>query len=278
MPPDVPVNSTSTDAVPAWRAVAGAVGASARARFVERIQIGGWGGYLLIMLLSPVFELTIISLIYRDRPDLLSYAVVGIAAQMFIFSGIYYLGEILDRERISGTLPALFLAPCPRLAWLTGFALVGLVEILLAATVALLFGRLGLGVAFDPDLPALLLTLLLFLAALWGLGFAFSAVGLVLKKANAFSNLVSPVIILLAGIYYPVALLPDFLRYPAMALPYGYATQALASAMLDHAGVADLLPLLLPLAGFAVALPVAGAVAFRWLDRLVRQRGELDLY
>jgi ABC-2 type transport system permease protein len=230
------------------------------------------------MLLSPVFELTTMSLIYRDRPDLLSYSVVGVAAAMFIFSGIYYLGEILDRERISGTLPALFLAPCPRLAWLTGFALVGLVETLLGATVALLFGRLALGVAFDPDLPALLLTLLLFLAALWGLGFAFSALGLVLKKANAFSNLISPVIILLAGVYYPVALLPDWLRYPALALPYGYATQALASAMLDGAGVADLLPQLLPLAGFAVALPLAGALAFRWLDRLVRRRGELDLY
>ena len=55
-------------------------------------------------------------------------------------------------------------------------------------------------------------------------------------------------------------------------------TQALASAMLDRAGVADLLPLLLPLAAFAVALPLAGALAFRWLDRLVRRRGELDLY
>ncbi len=208
----------------------------------------------------------------------MAYAVVALAANAFVFNTIYFIGEILDRERIKGTLIGLFLAPCPRLSWLTGFALVGVVETALSASVALAFGRVALGVRFDPNWPALALALTLFLSALWGLGLVFSAIGLYIKKANPLSNLISPFMILLGGVYYPVALLPDPLRWLARGLPLGYGMQALADAALYDRGVRDLAPQLLPLAAFAVALPVAGVLAFGWLERLVRVRGELDLY
>ena len=257
-----------------------AVAASARAKTIERFYTAGLGGYLLLWMVRPFFELGIVALIYGAgaRTDLISYAVVAISAQSLVFSAVYFVGEILDRERAGGTLVALFLAPCARVGWLTGFALVGLVEAALMATTTLLFGRFALGVRFDPDVPALLLTLALFVVALWGCGFIFSAIGLLLKKANAFSNVVFPFVILLGGVYYPVALLPDWLRYPARALPLGYGMQALADAALGHAGVRELAPQLLPLAGFALVLPVVGVLTFRWLERLVRERGELDLY
>jgi ABC-2 type transport system permease protein len=246
---------------------------------LERLGQGGILGYLGLWILRPVFEISIAALIYGDaRPDLRRYVVVALAANGFVFNAIYFIGEILDRERVKGTLVGLFLAPCPRLSWLSGFALTGLVETTLAAAVGLAFGRFVLGVRFDPHWPALLLTGLLFLAALWGLGLVFSALGLYLKRANPLSNLVSPFLVLLGGAYYPVALLPDPLRWAARALPLGYGTQALAAATLDGANIRDLAAQLLPLAGFALALPIAGVGAFAWLERLVRVRGELDLY
>jgi len=39
-----------------------------------------------------------------------------------------------------------------------------------------------------------------------------------------------------------------------------------------------LLPQLVPLTGFAIVLPIVGIITFRWLERVVRARGELDLY
>lgn len=281
MRPSAPANSISTSAGPfvpvalALRALA----ASWRAMFAERLGHGGLLGYFAIWIARPIFEIGIAALIYGSaRPDLLRYAVVALSANTFVFSAIYFVGEILDRERIKGTLIGLFLAPCPRFAWLSGFALVGVVETTLAATVGLTFGRFALGVRFDPNVPALALTMALFLTALWGLGIVFSAVGLYIKKANPLSNLISPFLILLGGIYFPVALLPDPLRLAARALPIGYGMQALADAALYNATIRDLAPELLPLAGFAVALPLAGVLTFNWLERLVRVRGELDLY
>ncbi|HEX5506561.1 MAG TPA: ABC transporter permease [Thermomicrobiales bacterium] len=254
------------------------IAASWRAMLAERLRLGGLLGYLAVWIIQPVFQIAISSLIYRGHPDLLRYVVVALSANSFVFSAIYFVGEILDRERVKGTLVGLFLAPCPRFAWLSGFALVGLVETTLSASAGLVFGYVALGVRFDPDWPALALTFALFMAALWGMGLVFSGIGLYLKKANQFSNLVSPVIMLLGGAYYPVAFLPDWLRYPARALPFGYGLQALADAALYHAGIRDLAGQLLPLAAFALALPVAGVVTFAWVERLVRERGELDLY
>jgi ABC-2 type transport system permease protein len=279
MSPNAAANSSFSDRRGRLAAESGVVVASWRAKTVERLRTAGLGGYLLLWMLHPIFNLSIAALIYGDaRPELTRYAVVAIAAQSLVFTAIFYVGEILDNERVNGTLVALFLAPCARVGWLTGFALVGLFETLLMATATLVFGRLVLGVRFDPNVPALLLTLALLVAALAGLGFVFSAVGLALRRANSLSNVVYPLALLLGGVFYPVALLPDWLRYPARALPLGYGLQALADAALDHAGVADLAPQLLPLAGFALVLPVAGVLVFRWLERLVRVRGELDLY
>ncbi|MGH2533493.1 MAG: ABC transporter permease [Thermomicrobiales bacterium] len=278
MQPSVPAPSISIRSERRLKHEIRAVAASWRAKSLERLQWVGFGGYFLIWLALPVLQLAMTGLIYGDRPDLQRYAVVAIAASSLLLSAVFFAGEILDRERRGGTLPALFLAPCSRLSWLGGFQLAGLVEAIVISTVSLLLGRYGYGVTFDPHYPALAVTLVLFLAALWGMSMIFGAIGLLLKKANEFSNVVFPIALLLGGIYYPVAALPDWLRIPARALPLGYGFQALADAALDHAGFRDIAPQLLPLAAFALILPLAGMFTFRWLERLVRIRGELDLY
>lgn len=279
MSPSVPVPSTCTEHT-AGRdpGLLRAVGASVRAKLVERLAFSGLGGYLLIWFIRPMFEIAIAGLIYPSRPELLGYAVVGISANMLLFNAIYYSGEILDGERVAGTLPGLFLAPTSRFAWLTGFQLVGLIETVPIVAASLLFGHLAYDVPFDPNVYTILITLGLFLPALWGLSMILGAIGLLIKKANQLSNLVYPFFLLLGGVMYPVALLPDWLRLPAQALPMGYAFDALARGLLEGAGPAQVLSRLIPLAGFAIILPPIGILAMRWIERLVRHRGELDLY
>jgi ABC-2 type transport system permease protein len=245
----------------------------------RRVARAGTLAYVATWVALPVFQLAVTGLIYRGvRPDLLGYSVVGAAASSFIFNTLYYVGQMLDEERLNGTLVGLFLAPCPRFSWLLGFALGGLVETILAAAATVVFGMAAFGVRFDPNYPALLVSFILYLASLWGMGFVFSAIGLIIKRSNDLANLISPFTTLLGGVYYPVALLPLWLQVPARCLPMGYGVQAMASAALHHAGFAELAPQLFPLAGFAAVLPVIGVQVFSWLERGVRQRGELDLY
>lgn len=279
--PSVPARSISTNRArlaSVARALQ-AVLATWRAMSMDRLRTSGIAGYVAIWLLRPVFELIAVALIYGTaHPILLRYVVVALAANAFVFNAIFYVSETLDRERINGTLVSLFLAPCPRFSWLSGFTLVGGVETALIAVITLVFGHIAFGVTYHPNLPAVVVALALFLAALWGLGYIFAAIGLLIKKGNQLSNLVYPFAILLGGVYYPVTALPGWLRYPAHVLPLGYGMQALANATLYHKGIANLAPQLLPLAAFALVLPCAGSVAFHLLERIVRVRGELDLY
>ncbi len=272
----VPASSISTNSL---RVATQAITASARAAALERFKSTGVAGYVAIWVAMPLFQLAMTGLVYQGaRAQLLRYAVVGIAASTFIFNTQYYIGQILDEERANGTLVGLFLAPCPRLCWLIGFAAVGMTETVLAAGATLLFGHLVFGVGFAPNYPALALSFWLFLASLWGMGFIFSAIGLVIKKSNDLSNLLSPFLTLLGGVYFPIALLPLALRVPAHLLPLGYGIDAMAGAALQHQGIAELAPQIIPLAVFAAVLPVIGVMAFAWVERGVRVRGELDLY
>jgi ABC-2 type transport system permease protein len=254
-------------AVASWRAMAG-----------ERIYLMGVGGGVLTFLALPLFQVGVLYLLYGAGSDLLSYIVVAQAANAYVISSLFFVGEILDRERLKGTLVALFLAPCTRFSWLTGFILAGLIETTLMASVILLFGHFALGVQFDPNWLSIGVTLPLFLLSLWGCGVIFSGIGLLIRKANPLSNLLYSFVILLGGAYYPVSSLPEPLHTIARCLPLGYGMQALADASLEHATLNDLAPNLLPLLGFAIVLPAAGACAFMYLERMVRVRGELDLY
>src|SRR5215212_5445195 len=116
----------------------GALVASWRAMAAERFGQGGLLGYFAAWVAYPLFQVAVVALIYgTGRRDLLNYAIVAPAANTCIFSTIYFVGEILDRERVKGTLIGLFLAPCPRLSWLMGFALVGVIEMGMSAAVTL---------------------------------------------------------------------------------------------------------------------------------------------
>lgn len=257
----------------------GAAAGAWLAKMRERLDDYARGGYAAVWVIRPIFDLAIAALIYAGGGrDLIPYLVVAMSANSLVWVTLFWVGEILDRERINGTLVTLFLTPCSRLSWLAGFAAAGVVETAAAALAVGLAGRILFGVRLDPNLAALGVSLVLFVLALTGLGLILSAVGLLIKKANQLANLVLPVLTLLGGVYYPVSRLPLGLRIPARALPLGYGMEAISGAALHHASLAALAPSLLPLAGFAVALPLVGAATFGALERLVRRRGEVDLY
>ncbi|HVB63746.1 MAG TPA: ABC transporter permease [Nitrolancea sp.] len=245
----------------------------------ERIEEFGRQGMLAIWAIRPIFDLAIAALIYAGgAKDLVPYIVVSMTANSLVWNSIFWVGEILDRERRKGTLLSLFLAPCSRLSWLIGFAGSGIFETAAAAFTVAIAGMLLFGVRFHPNYLTLLVTLPLFVASLIGIGLILSGFGLITKHSNELSNVVFPIFTILGGAYYPVNRLPEIPRVLAHLLPLGYGFQALSAAALNGASIYDVRASLIPLLGFAIALPLAGTLIFRLLERSVRRSGELELY
>jgi ABC-2 type transport system permease protein len=246
--------------------------------FRERFYLYG-RTYALDWMVRPVFDLSIVALIYfRAGSDRVAYVVVALAASQILFSSVYFVGEILDRERVKGTLPSLFLTPCRRTSWMAGYAFAGILETLGRATATLLAGFILFDVRLDPNLVTLAVLLPVFVLSLSGIALTLSGIGLLIKRSNALSNLVTPIFMLLGGIYFPLDTLPDTLRYIARALPIGYGIEAITAAAIAHASLADVQSSMVPLLGFAICSPLIGLLAFNYLETLVRRRGEVDIY
>ena len=243
----------------------------------QRIRTTGLFFYLLVWVTPSLFSTLTVVFIYRAAPELREYAVVGGAGLALLFAMQFNAGQILDEERYRGTLGNLFISPGPRYVWLAGFQLYAVAESLVAAAVVVSISATAFGVAVSVDVVSLAVTLLLLFLCMWGFSMVVGAIGLALRDANQLSNLLFPVTMLLSGTMYPIALLPGWVELPARALPFGYAMQALADAVLGHATLTQVADQLVPLAGFAVALPVLGVAAFHAVERQVRRRGALEL-
>ena len=77
-----------------------AIIASWRAATGEWLYHLGRGGLAQLMII-PITQISIFSIIYDSSSDLFSYLVVAQAASAFIMTMIFYNGEILDRERLA---------------------------------------------------------------------------------------------------------------------------------------------------------------------------------
>ncbi|MFI6130818.1 ABC transporter permease [Micromonospora sp. NPDC051141] len=245
----------------------------------ERVRLGNGSSYFVVLMLMPLSELVLAYLIYgANRPDLASYAAVGLTAAVLAYNSVFFLGVVIERERIAGTLTFLLQTPVPRLVWITGYLLAGFAEAALIGAVAITFNITVLDIRLDPGYPALAMTVLLYLLAAWGFGAALSALAVLVKKTASLANLIFPVITLLGGFYYPLTALPAVLRVPAHLLPFGAATEAMSLAALRAPSVAEMLPELVPLATHAVAWCAAGLLSLRWVEHLIRNKGDVDLY
>ena len=102
------------------------------------------------------------------------------------------------------------------------------------------------------------------------------AIGVAIRNGNQLSNLLFSSILLVAGTMYPVDRMPDWLRIPARCLPFSYGMESLIASVTESASIPDMRSSLLPLAGFALILPMLGIAAFRRLEHVSKRNGTLE--
>ena len=142
---------------------------------------------------------------------------------------------------------------------------------------------LGLGAAGGAPLgagnwagAALLFVLAILVFA--SLGILAASFVMVFKRGNPGAWLLSWLSWLLAGILYPVRVLPDWLRVVSAVLPITYAVDGIRSALLGAAPWAVLWPSLMALSVFALVLVPLSLAAFSAATRWARSAGTLAQY
>jgi ABC-2 type transport system permease protein len=143
---------------------------------------------------------------------------------------------------------------------------IGLVPVSLLAIVFFGFNLYGLGLALAAFFANLMLTS-------WAVGIFVS--GLVLRNGLGAENMAWTIMFIflpLTCVYYPVAILPQWLQVVAWALPPTYVFEGMRALLIEHTFRADLMLWSL---GLNIVLFGAGVLAFLELLKSARRNGSL---
>jgi ABC-2 type transport system permease protein len=203
------------------------------------------------------------------------YVLVGIAFSGYFGVGLNSFASALRTAQTTGTLEALMMTPTRLSTIIVGSASYSYLFTTLRVGIYLLLG-LALGVRFEgANWLAAGLGLLLAIIAFASIGIVAAAFIMVLKRGDPITWLVANLAALLGGVYYPVTILPHWLRPVAQLLPITYALDVMRGALLNNAGWSQLVPNLLVLGGFCVVLFPLSLLIFRFAVHKARVDGSL---
>lgn len=213
---------------------------------------------------------------YAGTSDYMSFILVGNALANFIMAVFWGMGFAIKNDMDSGVLESNWMAPVPRPLLLAGRTITSLIITTITSLLMLIIAGLLFGFHPTGNVWAAFLTVLPMLLGLYGFGFAFAALVMLMKEANTMVDIGSFVVQTFSGTSFPVQALPRWMLPIALAIPLTYGFDAIRGWLLR---TQTLLPLPLEivlLVVFMVVMILIGLAAFRGLERRARQLGNLS--
>jgi ABC-2 type transport system permease protein len=209
--------------------------------------------------------------------DLVLYLGIGTVVWAYLRAVFANVGEMVAWERWEGTIEYTMMAPITRLAHMLGVSLFSIIYGL--ARSALLLGVLSL--FFSVDLSNANLggaALILLVGSVSFLGFGIMAAVLPLlfpERGEEMTFVISSILLLVSGVYYPISVLPDWMEPIATISPATYVLAGMRAALLEGTPTLALGPAILPILVLgALSIPV-GIAVFGWGERYAKRTGRL---
>lgn len=194
----------------------------------------------------------------------IDFLLPGILAMALMQLGLFGTAQPLVELRVQGVLRRLSATPLPRWTVLASQLAMRLTIALAQTVIIVAFGVLLFQVPFQGN-PVLLLAIVILGALTFiSLGYLVAAFSKNQETASGISSLINFPMLFLSGVFFPVELVPDFLRPVIAIIPLTYLVDALRQVMI---GTNPLFPLPVDvgvlLAWFAGSLVIAIRF-FKW--------------
>lgn len=212
---------------------------------------------------------------YSGTTDFMSFILLGTVLESFINAVFWGMGYALKNDMDSGVMESNWLTPIPRLLILVGHSVTNLIVTAITSVGMLLIGGLIFGFNTSGDVWKAFLPIIPMMLGLYGFGFAFAAVVMLMREANTLVDVSSFLVQIFSGSNFPVNALPRFLLPVALALPLTYGLDAVRAHLI---GTKTILPLqweMILLVVFMFVMLWIGTAAFKSLERRVRTLGTL---
>lgn len=239
----------------------------------------GWE--LVFLFYNVVNTLTIALIAFGLPPAQRQHEVVylAIGALLWNFLSILFqeVASSVSWERWEGTIEYSFMAPIHRLTYLGGVCLYAVLYGLLRTIVILV----ALGLFFhihlaDADWVGAAMILAGSSLPFIGMGLIGAVLPLLSTERGAqATQVIQGVILLISGVYYPISVLPGWLRWLSHASPATYTLSAARAAILHGMTPGQLLPVTLKLFASGLILVPIGLFVFQIAEHWAMRNGTL---
>lgn len=215
---------------------------------------------------------------YAGTSDYMSFILVGSLLSSYISSVFWGMGYALKTEMDEGVMESNWMTPVPRFAFLIGQTITNILTTTVVNVGILALGWWLFGFRITGSLWQAVSVVLPMLLALYGFGFAFAAVVLLIRDANMIVDVSDFLVTILSGSQFPVNALPGFLLPVALALPLTYGFDVVRGLLIRSKTILPIpYEVAILLLFMAVTVP-AGYFVFRRVERRIKQLGTLGMH
>jgi ABC-2 type transport system permease protein len=212
-----------------------------------------------------------------DTERLMTFLLVGALIWSYLSMIFDVLSETVQWERWEGTIEYTFMSPTSRVTHLLGMGVYAVVYGIIRTAIVLGVAML----AFDLDLSqanywAALVVLAVCSISLVGFGVVAAVMPLLSpEKGQQVTYIVSALLLLVSGVYYPVKVLPDWMQVIAQYSPVTYALEGSRAALQDGVGLSQLWGSIWPLLIMGVVFVPMGLFVFHLGESYAKRTGKL---
>jgi ABC-2 type transport system permease protein len=212
-----------------------------------------------------------------DTAYLMTFLLVGALIWSYLSVLFDVLSETVSWERWEGTIEYTFMSPASRVTHLLGMGfyavIYGIAQIAIMLVAVSFFFELDLS---NANYWGALVVLAVCSVSLVGFGIVAAVLPLLSpEKGQQVSYIVSSLLLLVSGVYYPVEVLPSWMQAIATVSPVTYALEGSRAALLEGAGVTQLWESIWPLLIMGAAFVPLGLYVFNLGERYAKRTGKL---
>ena len=215
---------------------------------------------------------------YSGTADYMSFVLLGWMLSSYVSAVFWGMGYSLKTEMDSGVLESNWLAPVSRPLLLVGQTVANLTITTVKSAGTLFLAWLFFGFRVTGNLLSACAVVVPVLVALYGFGFAFAALVLLIREPNPVIDVSNFLITLVSGSEFPVSVLPKFLLPVSLAIPLTYGYDAVRGYLLNTRTILPIQhEIVILLVCMGVMVP-AGYAVFKVVERRCRALGTLGFH
>ncbi|HET7035427.1 MAG TPA: ABC transporter permease [Thermomicrobiaceae bacterium] len=260
-----------------WREVRASYAFVERNFFLTKRYWGWEVAFLIFNVTSSLSVMYIGKAQGAGQEQLILYLGIGTVVWAYLRSVFGNISEMIVWERWEGTIEYTMMAPISRLTHMLGVALFAIIYGILRT--ALLLGALAL--FFEVDLShanawGALLIILVGSLSFVGIGIMAAVLPLLFtERGEEMTFIISSLLLLVSGVYYPISVLPGWMQAAARISPATYVLEGMRATILDGKPAGTLGHYLLPMAVIGLITIPLGMLVFTTVERYAKRTGRL---